>query len=189
MRLPSYQRLVSRIRRDLDQDACDHDVGAHHDGSSAAEPLADTQHEHGADETADLVDGRHEALHRRVILGFGDLAVELGRGDNAAHDAFMHMHCVSTTSHQWIPGGGSNSPWSYLWTDKQTDRYLRQNTTPKTVGRQTYPKSRKPVVHTNEIANWRDLPSRPRYGFTMVSASRSDFGARVLFGLIEQVNK
>lgn len=122
MRLPPYQRLVSRIRRDLDQDACDHDVGAHHDGSSAAEPLADTQHEHGANETADLVDGRHEALHRRVILGFGDLAVELGRGDNTAHDAFMHMHCVSTTSHQWIRGGVQLT--LVISVDRQTDRQI-----------------------------------------------------------------
>ena len=73
---------------DLDDGAKDHDDAADDDGAPAAEQVSHGEDEDGTDQAADLVDGRHQALHGGISC-LGEVVVEDGRGDDAAHDALV----------------------------------------------------------------------------------------------------
>jgi len=82
-------RLVLTVHGGLDNDTKHHDRGSRHDDFPSTELVTKHQREHSPSKTSDFVDGRHEALDRRVVVRLGNLVVELRGRDQAAHHTLI----------------------------------------------------------------------------------------------------
>lgn len=79
------KRIGAGLAGHLDDDSDCHDDASQDHGLAPAEQVAHPEDEHGAHQTADLVDCSDQALHGGIVSGSLEDIVEGGGTDDAAH--------------------------------------------------------------------------------------------------------
>lgn len=121
---------------DLDDHAKDHNSSTREDHPTSTHAITKHESVDGTRQTSEFVDGRHERLHRRIVLGGCEYIVEGYITDNTRHDALLSIVSLRSNPSQL--------------SSRLKTRHLR-----------SYPKSKKPMVATVEIVKDSFLPDKP----------------------------